>query len=1444
MELPEERDLPQTTVSSQQDLPIVFQELTIKDRPEDLDAMYRGHAAALKAELEEESVFSAYSSVDPTEDPRAVVGSLSVQRSQEEMKGLEDYFNANLGNTPEEIADNIEVFQSLMAEEEAAAGSPERQVVAAMSGLEPNTEEVTSATAELKLINTIDDITRDYSLWEKVKDFGKSLIPGTALLDNSQVTEGINPFEADDYLRDIVIGMKDLRRNDPEKFNEILPVFEDRLKETLPKNKQVEALAAILNPAGEEDLDSFGDFGVALDTADAALIGLGTLVALVKSVRKMNSIRMLSKLDNVETASDVNASALIDDTGEVARNAGIDPDTAYSNASPFKVDELDEAYAEGVSSASLERINRVKEHQRQISQMIRSENGFLREDILTPTERLAAEDKFVADMKVEGIEDISVSSRSRDATTFEYKKVDPTTNEVTVANAKLDLKLSDITGTWQHTEEGMTAAWIKSPTVFAKNSKDAVNSALRLDSTSAVVREGLQRMQTEALAPILGQKGFRGFRPKARRELMELDEVLRAGDEYTDATGITGKTYSPDELRGGVVNGIQLNDRQIESYYNLRGLYDELWTIRNDETRRALVSQGKREITVSDSPNIGKSFDQQGAIAFVNQRGTVKAYDASKGEIVDISGKDLSSMYEGGLALSRLDNAIKPDEFPDELFDLVVTHSDRVTDLPQKVLHFREGYVPKINKNANWFVKELGDTRINGVTTPGKVQRTVRMFASRVEAERWLKTQDNADKLTLLPDRAVEQEVLGSPELGSGGGLYTGARSRTPIPFGPDGDSPERLNTFEALNTNIQSLENYVSRNQWRMAQQQKWINSARAAGFDIDTFEKALIPEGDPRGKGLRKLAEQIEIWSGFPTQGELAWDGFVSGVMEWALKGTKNKKTSDLIVRGANFLRDRGNDPVSLARNTAFHSLLGVFNPSQLWVQAQGASLAASLSNSPLKTFRMQNALAVASKFGTDSKAFEVVAKASAVDVQDLKKLTQLWKRTGLEASTLNTADHAAAAVGVGTTRAALRKVFDKGLLLYRAGELFNRRYSFLVAAERFQRKTGKSIDSLNDADLKEMLVDANNMMLNLSKANRAAWQRGVVSVPTQFLQVQAKFLETLVGANKAFTVRERGRILAGQMVLYGSAGIPLGSLGVRWAQESLGFSQKDLEEAPPEVITAINEGMWGVFAKQWLGVDVDLSNRGAIAAGMTDFTFDLMFSEASLGEKAVGAFGMVPHRSFQAWKTIKPMLMSDTDIPMTKGEFLLGLNSLASVTSTWNNVQKGWFMARFNQLNDTRGNLLIEGFDFSTETEVMTMLGFQPSEIQKVADREALVRSRKEYRIQVTSSLLNHYWDYVQVIQSAETDKERDQIIERYRAGTLVLLKSLRNEGERDAVRESMQNRILNGQDRRSKAIREFIETFADGQVLAKGSFVEAATASGIITNDLELPEEEEE
>lgn len=1435
-----ETDVPQLEGYSE-DLPIT-PDLPPKQSPVQIEDMNRSHAAVVKSDVEGINVFEAFQNLPTDTDPKQLLNLLSYQRAEMEQEDIRQYFDQNRGNTVEEAVANAEIYDQMLQEADAARYKPEKQIVESFAGLDVEQDLKDRIESEIRLSNAINEMVDDYTFLEKGIDIFKALLPSVAI-DNYQISG--SPFGAATFMRDVITGFKEMKRTDPAKFNETFPVFYASIKEDLPKNKVIGVLGAIAIPRGEELVgENFRNIDAALDILDLATLGTYTATKIGRLVSNLNAIRIAKKLRNTELAAEINTAAMVDETGEVAAKAGITPETAYSNSAPFDVNELDASHTPDISTETIANINKVKEEQRRVAQIIASESGILRESILTPAERKLAEERFTRDMKTQGIDNVRMSQQHRDYTTFEYDVKDPATGETLTKTERMDLQFKDKSETFSRTDEGLLTDWVKSPTVWAKNLLDDVYSAIRLDSTSSVVGALLKGLQRDALAPLLGKSGLKSFRPAVRRQMAEIDKVLLAGDQFKDGQNIRGKVYTIDELKGGV-DGVKLNDKQIEVYYNLRGLYDELWTIRNDETRRILTAQGKKEIGLPSGPQIGVPYTREGAVGTINSEGTLQVYNVMTDEIMTVRSTDISKMYDEGLVLSRLDEAHAPIEGSEELFDMVVTAADKTNDLPHKVLHYREGYVPKVNKNSYWFAKQTGSRTINGKIKTDQVLKTERMFSSRTEAEAWIKAQGRND-LIALPDRALERQIVGSSQVGAGGGLYTGPRAVEDIPFGLDGLPAERLNTYEALSQNIQSLENYVSRNAWRMAMQEKWIKSVQAAGLDETGeiaragFKPELLPSDDPRAVKLKQLGEQIKIWSGFPTKGELLWDGAVANAMEWALN--KPFLPKGITIKTANFLRNSG-DPITKMRGIAFHTLLGFFNPAQLWVQAQGAAVAAAMVTSArdpfaaARVFRLQTALAFASRFEDSADAIKMIAKAGGVSEKEMAQVVRMWKRSGLESSVLNTADHTAALKGYGMTAEALRRLSDKGMIFYRAGELFNRRFSFLSALERKKRELGHI--NLTDTQLKDVLSESNNFMLNLSKSNRAAWQRGPLALPTQFLQVQAKFIEELIlPGGKSFSMGERAKILAAQLGLYGAAGVPLGNFALRYFQESLGMTQADVDNLDEKTVKFINGGFWDWFAYSMLGADVDVANRGAIASGITEFYTDLIFSESSVGEKISGAFGIVPHRFFTSIRDIRPMmagaLFHGSDI--TGEELLQAFNAMASITSTWNNAEKGAVMTRLNQLQDSKGRLVIAGKDFKPIEEVMIMLGFQPSELRRVRERDLLVKASEEYRNQTTQWLVDNYWLYVRAMKGADSAAERDQISKNFEVSSRVIYQTLRNEDEVRKVSEALKNRLMKGEDEKTRSIRQFIEEYYDSQVLRWGTAAASLQASGMIQNDL--------
>lgn len=1425
---PTDDDLPLTTES--EDLPMDVpgpRPSLLTPRQEEF---FRSQASLLKSDVDGSNIFQAYGELEVTgEDPREAMIRYGNERLNRSRRELKDYVQEVLATSegPEGTVATVQTWQDVDQGMSINEGTPERQLVESGKGEKsPDELEVAKIEAELLAVNTLMNIVDNYGTLEKVWDFAKMLLP-TAIVDNIQVS-GM-PFGAEEYMRQAVVGLKDMRRNDPEKFKKVFPVIVAELEEVLPKSKQIQVLSAVVGARGEEELDYFSNLDAALDLVDIAGLGAGLAVTSARLMSRLNTVKTLSRLENRALAADVAAVSVLDDTGEVARKAGTTPETAYNNASPLNVGALDEAYTGGLSADVLERIEKVRRSQQLTAEDVLTKTTFLQEGAFDDAYRLAKEEQAYQTLRAkDGVADINVIYRDQAETVFAYKYKGPD-GELVTDTFNMALELDDLTGFWKNTERMQVANYISSPSVFAHFDRKGVEAAIRLDSTSAVVGKKFVEMQREALAPILGKGGWKALSPTARKELAQVDEVLLAGDAFKDHLGNQGKVYSVAELKGGVVNGVRLNDRQIEVYFNVRSLYDNLHHIRDVATRRSLVANGYKEVRLSDgTPHVGKPYTYQGAVGMVNTSGEVKVWDSATESVRRISNKELDQIYnKEGRTIAQLKENITPADGAFGEFNLVLTHGNQVGDLPASVLRYRVGYVPKTDRASRWFVKTLEDKSINGTVVSGQVGATVRKFVTRAEAERWLKTQPNAEKLTLLPDRAMEQQVLGSSGNGSGGGLYTSRRAAEDIPFGFDGRPAERMNTYEALVHNLGQLERYLTRDQWRQGQQRKWINSAKAAGFKhIDSFEPALLPDGDPRSVGLKRYAEQIDLWSGFPSKSELRWDGLVTSTMELLTRQWPQHTN-----RFANIgQRVRETDPVSFIRSLTFRVLLGMFNPVQIWIQAQGAANAVSLApRYAARAIPIQMSLSAARLAPKmDNPTRKVLAKTAGLSVDEFNALERAWKRTGYTDSLSNTADYTAATRGVGLLGDQIGRAVDSTSVLYRTGESINRRISFAVAALRRKEKTGTF--NFTDSDLKVVMADANNLMMNMSKANAASWQRGIIAIPTQFWQVFSKFAETLTGINGYLSRKERIKLAAGHFMLYGAAGLPFGAGVIRTLSEYYGMSQEDIDALPPELVEGLNQGMWGLAFNSLLGADIDVANRGAIAEGMMDQLLDIIHSDSSIGEILVGASGSLPQRLQRVYKQIRPMMLNGSNEPLTQEEALHAVSTLATVASSWNNFQKGMFMLRVGRITDSRGNPIIDGKDI-TMTAYMQMFGFQPKDITTTFDLERLVRGKEEYIREVSNSIITHYWNYVTILDGVEDESRRDRIMKNYEAGTRMLMATL-NEGEQERVREIVNRRLSDPETRYERAVRQYIEAFADNHVTEFVDILNTTRASGLI------------
>lgn len=1165
---------------------------------------------------------------------------------------------------------------------------------------------------------------------------------------------------------------------------------------------------------------------------DFGTLGLTSAVSGVKAVRQAmaagNLIRNL-KTVNPSAAADLNTAALISKAPEAQEATAGSTAVATINATPFKAENLVQDATDGLSAQTMRRINDFEAETKEVVDGIISGETALVPGYISDSQKNLIRDNLLTKyQKTEGIDNVTIVSRDNEFH-ITFDRIDKDGNVVGDPVTEIYTGRLDDLGSFDIKDQSVLDRYFHSPMVAWKETDLATEAmiAQRLDSTQAKIFNELTNMQRRAVAPIIGKFGFGTLNPIRRKQLKELSEVLMKGNQNQEV-------YTIDQLTSGVL-GYKFNDAQVESYFNVRNVMDGLYYLRNHIRRNEEMLKGHRQIEVTGAD--GKTFpymirpyrDKQAAESAIRSTGRKKYFDSEEGDYFDLDTLDLDNLYSNGYTLGMFSEPVDAARKGDKVYFAVV-RADEVKDLPMNIIPYTKGYVPQISKNAVYFAKVRSRTSIDGeeltALNPGADTKTVREFDNRTDAEAWVHQQNlearqrgvsETDEMWLaLEDNQLERERAVSGlghSFGGTGGLFTGARSQDEILFGLEGKPREMVNSFEAISHNLASLAKYSARNEWRLGMEARAVETANEllGTVRFRSFEELRqAPETD-NGRLIKAMYTQIRDWTGMPTSSELAFQNGVRRMLDSAV-GKKVPGMKNLL------LSVRQSDPVGAMRAGAFHPMLGWFNVRQLWVQAQGAAVALSMNilrpDNLARVMRDQTALMALGHMKGTPKQISMAAKASGVSTDYLTTLYDAWKRSGLEDSVLTTADHAAAMEGKSMSMDMLGRAASGGMLFYRAGELTNRRISFATAfLEQVQKAGGFKKFEMNDKVLGEIIDRTNNFMLNLSKGNRSAWQRGPLSLTFQFNQITQKAAESVLGMNDAFTAAERFKLLAGQVALYGSAGIPLGGLGATILASAMGWdTQAEIEQnMTPEMVKLVNEGFVGWTWLKLFDADSDVSPSSSLAQGIESILDTMLFEETTLLEKLLGASGTVMDRFLLPTMGLPKALAltyigEGTPIDYAK----VVANPFLSTLSSWNNAQKAMFMADHGRITDSQGNDVVRR-DFTTGEILSKALGgFDTRDYSDYFRMNRVLMNRQDYRKKLSAEIVNVYHQAAtKAINGTLTDEDIDNV-----QASIAFLTAGLNQFEMQQVRESVRNSLSDTKNKAHETWTEYRKVFGNG------------------------------
>lgn len=1021
-------------------------------------------------------------------------------------------------------------------------------------------------------------------------------------------------------------------------------------------------------------------------------------------------------------------------------------------------------------------------------------------------------------------------------------------------------EVNQVTGNFDETTKILTeqgtipglspAAWSVTKPGDKLDFNDAVKDAILLTDITVAAQGRINELWIDANRTINGLRDV-----KAR---LRVESIEAAGNAFVNkGSQIQGRVYTENELIAGVqtLNGtIRLtNPAEIQAYYKRRVVADQLWAMENYASRREMEVIGFKATKVKGQEVIGKPFDSSAAAkSSIAQKPGHNVWRAKEDTTELITDELIDAMYAEGRVLMRLkDNwnttGAGPIASGGEFVEYAFIAQERIRDLPESVIHYRQGWVPNVYDGVEFVVQqripinkagEIGAHRVN----------TLRLFASKKEAETFRAQQiatfvfknpeftpEDAAKLFDIKDGSVmnQLERAGNGLSGSGG-LYTEVRSADQLLMGLAGVPAELVSPTEAMGRRMDQLGTILTKNEWRLGREQEWINTVRNADptIKIEGFNGTRLPN-NPLGKALDRQRNQINMWNRMPTKQESMMEGQIQKIHDWALEGARGMGLEKTSIKSLLWLKH--SDPSAAIRSANMHLLLGTLNPAQLYVQASAAVVAMSLSKlSSIPGIIKTTAQIAAMDNIQNAKTFGKVIDMLGVDKQLSKgdaEIFHAWKRSGLYESVRSNADlNYMSTTGLGVTSDWLRKAENISLLIYRAGELTNRRISFIAAFKRWREANPNA--PVNDDNMAIVGREANLTMLELNKGNPAWWQGGngasgaqkIAAMTGQFQQVLAKTVELAAKGEKrgGFSTAQKKRIATGQLLMFGVAGVPPLAIVAPSMMDWLG-----VEDEEGTIANIINQGSVGGLVKEVFGADVDVANRAALGASVAETFRDIVTSRDPMWLKLLAVTGATAQRLGQAGQEIsaiaksqaftslvelEPLLMADRsgqeamDVPtmlQTAGDIA---RALANVPSTGRNLLKARMMHNANRILDRRGNVVIER-DFDFATELGQALGFRPTAETRLRIMQQSNRDVDEMVNEASQVIIRSYHRYVYVHDMdpayAESVNRQVQLVQ----------EGIDNPELVDRVMRQVENRIFNDpQSLEERELKKFYDRTA--------------------------------
>ena len=540
----------------------------------------------------------------------------------------------------------------------------------------------------------------------------------------------------------------------------------------------------------------------------------------------------------------------------------------------------------------------------------------------------------------------------------------------------------------------------------------------------------------------------------------------------------------------------------------------------------------------------------------------------------------------------------------------------------------------------------------------------------------------------------------------------------------------ELMDPIQTVNSAIKNVISLEAKRDYLLKSSLDWVtqfkNILAPTSYDLSRSPSRALMQPEYLSGADKTLVRNAEVarkqvlnFIGALNKDETAFET-VKRKLENIAYETGGKKRLELVD---NWLIPIASNPLRVARTVAFHTKLGLFNPVQLMVQGQTAAHALAFS---------PKAGAIAASIYPhvrlallNNNMLDQTAKwAGSMGVKEawFKEMMGSMKNSGwMEVKgDYGLLDDIANPKVFQSTAG---KILDAGTVFFDEGEKVTRGVAYSTAY--LEWRSANPTAELTKAVRGKILARADDINLNMSAAQNASWQRGWLSVPSQFFAVQARLMEQYLGDN--LSKAEKLRLFGVHSALYGVPVAASGMVGIWPIYESLKSYMVDKNIPYDEgVLGAVIKGIPSAISSA-LGMDLDIGGR--YGPNGANYLRDWMNGKTSLGELAVGPAGSVA--SDIAQTTIPSMAALASLVTGQPSTYRFGaedvVNAFKNVSSV-NNALKLWYALNTHKWLNKNGQAVD---DVSTgEAIAMSITGASLDRINKTYLQMDVLKRRKEY------------------------------------------------------------------------------------------------------------------